>query len=756
MKSIFTKSLVLGVKLNILDMLEGNKNDTEDMQEVSIDFETLINDRRSIAFKVSQSYTKDYLLGPAPIVVYEETTSENINVTIILSTPPKEYILDFTFYITFDKNLTALSIFRTNTILEIINDRTLICDIYKLQKTIMEIEVEAPGSKPGQGKIDKNTLNRLLLKLAGEGYIKIFKVVMSNDEKFRTQWIIAHPHVEINHPLFKATQEQLVLKFFLGMEKVHKVSSKATENLLKQPPSLPSPFDSNEITESLNMLKEISDTKPSSSYKISRMFGRLLGFQPKFVRLQLLHELLYYLIYDYQPMDRMSHSDIEEVLVHYAPEEFHDIPPIYRRGVDWKMFIPPLPIHKEWDNGWALLCDVILAIPLSLWVKLFNTTLECPELYAYMEHPVRKHYLIKDIPLEFRHVIMFKRKYLPNAVELLYRLCFIGLVQLGPQNTQVKDQIFLYLNRRTTLYDTSTSAPSYHKVTPKNYKQISFIFSSRNNVEAYWCQLWTISMNTPLGQRTVMEGKSVTIENPAYKTVLLDALKSKTHKQAQDDDTGEIPGDKQGAAGLDSSMWVHLKRNWLWSSKTKKQVQSSKREDPNIRDANIACIKPVSIKYKELMNQNRKTFLPNDHVQFQKLVTVNPQRKREKCRVFQRKVSFKKKPKQKYALDSKDKSILKKVGISFRAAWSRKEDSLLIICKAASNFLSTKSNEQIIPLSIIRDVLHSLCPESKDKTTGACIRRIVKLSNVDPVMKRIKDNSRNLFNLQEISKYFSP
>lgn len=31
-------------------------------------------------------------------------------------------------------------------------------------------------------------------------------------------------------------------------------------------------------------------------------------------------------------------------------------------------------------------------------------------------------------------------------------------------------------------------------------------------------------------------------------------------------DEGSIPGDGLGAAGLDSSFYGHLKRNWIWTS----------------------------------------------------------------------------------------------------------------------------------------------------------------------------------------------
>ena len=36
----------------------------------------------------------------------------------------------------------------------------------------------------------------------------------------------------------------------------------------------------------------------------------------------------------------------------------------------WQMFIPPLPKHCGWPNGWAFLCDILLRLPLSIFVKV--------------------------------------------------------------------------------------------------------------------------------------------------------------------------------------------------------------------------------------------------------------------------------------------------------------------------------------------------------------------------------------------------
>lgn len=71
---------------------------------------------------------------------------------------------------------------------------------------------------------------------------------------------------------------------------------------------------------------------------------------------------------------------------------------------------------------------------------------------------------------------MHARKYIFNIHDTVTRLCYIGLVQFGPQRLKDKDQVFIYLNRRTELMDTVSSAPSYHKIEDKMYPVTKYSF----------------------------------------------------------------------------------------------------------------------------------------------------------------------------------------------------------------------------------------------------------------------------------------
>ena len=59
-------------------------------------------------------------------------------------------------------------------------------------------------------------------------------------------------------------------------------------------------------------------------------------------------------------------------------------------------------------------------------------------------------------------------------------------------------------------------------------------------------------------------------------------------------DEGIIPGDGLGAAGLDSSFYAHLKRNWIWTSyimdKAKKVGVRPGTISPSLRPSLLTCL----------------------------------------------------------------------------------------------------------------------------------------------------------------------
>nr|XP_021333887.1 general transcription factor 3C polypeptide 1-like [Danio rerio] len=58
-----------------------------------------------------------------------------------------------------------------------------------------------------------------------------------------------------------------------------------------------------------------------------------------------------------------------------------------------------------------------------------------------------------------------------------------------------------------------------------------------------------------------------------------------------------------------------------------------------------------------------------------------------------------------------------------RVAWTHTEDSLLMLCRVASNFLNRKLKRPFVPWTVVRDILHAEFDSSQDKTSLAVGRR---------------------------------
>ena len=244
------------------------------------------------------------------------------------------------------------------------------------------------------------------------------------------------------------------------------------------------------------------------------------------------------------------------------------------------------------------MCDVLLRIPLSVFVKIHNVNFEVPGLQEFLDHPIKKHILVKDLPTSIRNLLFVKRKYMFSIHEIVMRLCYLGLAQFGPQMLKEKDQVFIFLNRHTELWDTTSSAAGYHKIEDKPYPVTKFTFTSLGIAENYWYELWNTCINTCLGGRSVVEGKDILLEELSRKVEMIDAMKVKQPEEAVRDDTGFVPGDRKGAAGIDSAFFPHLKRNWNWVSTTQKDIT---KKEPRL-------ISVKTTKTRTLNSQTRKTF----------------------------------------------------------------------------------------------------------------------------------------------------
>lgn len=56
------------------------------------------------------------------------------------------------------------------------------------------------------------------------------------------------------------------------------------------------------------------------------------------------------------------------------------------------------------------MCDVLLRLPLSIFLHLVNVNYEVVGLDEYLSHPIRKHYLLKHLPPTIRNQLTAARR----------------------------------------------------------------------------------------------------------------------------------------------------------------------------------------------------------------------------------------------------------------------------------------------------------------------------------------------------------
>eukprot|EP00092_Neocalanus_flemingeri_P000749 GFUD01000793.1.p1 GENE.GFUD01000793.1~~GFUD01000793.1.p1 ORF type:complete len:1909 (+),score=561.12 GFUD01000793.1:540-5729(+) len=625
---------------------------------------------------------------------------------------------------------------RTNTIIEAVRLHKVIDDPTKLYKMIQENETKEGHT----AKMDKKSLMRLISKLGKEGQIHNIRCVFKHGDKKKVLHFVCEPGIDESNTVIQSAIEQAKMKF-----NIQPRTSNTSMAMVKD-----EEFLTDSVSESLAEMSELEDISkvarqsPTKSVSTQRV-GRKYGLQPKFVKMRELHLLLYYLIYGYTGEPGLDQREAANKLKSIGlvdddvVEEMSGMV-LYSSDVSWKMFIPPLPAHQGWGQGWCLMCDILLRLPLSIFVKLINQSTDVPGLQDYLTHPVRRNYLIRSLPHSMRNKMLFQRKYIFSVHEVATRLAYIGVLQFGPQKLKEKDQVFLFLNRYASLLDTTSSGPGYHQVdADRNFPLEEYTLASLTDVEQYWHRLWEVCIFTPLGGSSALSGQEITLEVMERKPAMIEALAPQNAEEAALHDDGTIPGDGLGAAGLDSSIFAHLKRNWTWNNSANYRKGDKLAAPPFIMSElpgksvtvktsegrkEVSVSKQANVK-RTTKGQKRKRANSecnknNVEEETDTRIKIKPRRPSVFTRVVGRKrAATERKP----YYDEKDKAALRLMR-KLRVDWSAGEDSFLLLCKVAGSYLCSNSRNQMVQYTAVRDLLHQHFPESQNKTSRACQRRL--------------------------------
>ncbi|KFQ26439.1 General transcription factor 3C polypeptide 1, partial [Merops nubicus] len=698
---------------------------------------------------------------------------------------------------------------RRNLIVEAVRNLRLIESLFTLQKMVMDQEKQEGVST----KCCKKSIVRLVQRLAQEGLLRLYRTTVIQDGISKKVEFVVHPSVSPSDPLVKSAIEQVRFR----------ISNSSTANRRIKVPQTPTSQDhaeeeslgqdtapdSGEMQESSSKADNNRARKCDEKMGITQLrnyhpvtvpgLGRSLGFLPKMPRLRMVHMFLWYLIYghplngtqqkggsDGEKKGSKQGLDVKAAVLEAQPDGAVEIASsgvnpeitvletevelsnqtVYVEDASWMRYVPPLPVHREFGFGWALVSDILLCLPLSVFVQIVQVSYKVDGLDDFLNDPLKKHTLIRFLPRSVRQQLLYKRRYIFSVVENLQRLCYMGLIQFGPtEKFQDKDQVFVYMKRNAVIVDTTICDPHYNLAqSSRPFERRLYVLSSMQDVENFWFDLQCVCLNTPLGgvrcprsKRSNLQGEEAALdaemeqESAAHKHNLERkcAMLEYTTGSREVVDDGTIPGDGLGAAGLDSSFYGHLKRNWIWTSYIINQTRKESTASENgltMRLQTFLTKHPLPLSTGgnkiNILGEAKAGSVPL--VQKEECIEISKEptqdrnkrvrggksQKRKRLRKDTGKKTKKKKKEEDSAEKSKrlryhdeaDQSALQRM-TRLRVTWTVQEDSLLMLCRIASHVLNAKVKGPFVPWQVVRDIMHASFEESLDKTSHSVGRR---------------------------------
>ncbi|CAN2391196.1 RNA polymerase III type 2 promoter sequence-specific DNA binding [Pristimantis euphronides] len=692
---------------------------------------------------------------------------------------------------------------RRNIIVEAVKNLRLVESLFTLQKMIMEQEKQEGVST----KCCKKSIRRLVQRLSVEGLVRLYHTVVIQDGISKKVEFVAHPSINPNNPLVKSAIEQI--RFRIS----NSTSGNRTRSPLGQSASGKTETDEQSkerekgrhgASQSDAADRPLRHTNPMEVTQLKNYhpvmvpgLGRTLGYLPKMPRLKITHMFLWYIVYGhpFRKIQQQPPVTVNNIATEGETTQLPDNHPtdsalatqstsypkthpnnkaakrvqyvldegteesaetVYVDEASWVRYVPPSTIHSEFGPGWILVSDILLCLPLSIFIQIVQVSYKVDDLEDYLNDPVKKHTLIRYLPRSIRQQLLYKRRYVFSVFQGLQKLYYMGVLQFGPtEKFQDKDQIFLYVKRNSTIIDTTTCDPHYNIAQAAHpFDKRSYSFESFQDVDNFWFDLQFVCLNTPLGvvrcprvkkandnalgqemdaeheERQSLDKKCSILENiPGSREVV---------------DDGTIPGDGLGAGGLDSSFYSHLKRNWIWISYIINSKKNTSKPDgltmrlQTFSNKHTLPLGPRSDKRNffgdismadtgELVNIVKEpTADRNKRVQGGRGQKRKRQKKetekKPKAKKMKTKESSEEKIKRNRYHDEADQSALQRM-TRLRVAWTSQEDGLLMLCRIASNILNRKVKRPFVPWQVVRDVMHANMDESLDKTSHSIGRR---------------------------------
>lgn len=284
---------------------------------------------------------------------------------------------------------------RLGIIVRAVNQEKVIKDVYTLKRKVLDAEKKL-GYKE---EICKKSLLRLLGRLSIDKRIKLFQVKIAMESHTKEFMVTTDMSVDPDTcPIFGMVLSAAKSRLLMS---IANEESKKNKIVKKQSDKPPTPMTVKQTIKKSLAKGEIQDQFDD---QIQYDGGVNYNYIPKFIRMRTLHEFLFYLAYEQndigEPIDQDLAKNHWRQLEPLTEFEAH-LPPIWSFEFGWKMFVQPLIPYAELPQGWALMTDVVNRLPLSLFVKIVKCS-EVEGLDEFLADPVKRHYLIRDLPPEIQ------------------------------------------------------------------------------------------------------------------------------------------------------------------------------------------------------------------------------------------------------------------------------------------------------------------------------------------------------------------
>ncbi|XP_048252917.1 general transcription factor 3C polypeptide 1-like isoform X1 [Haliotis rufescens] len=677
------------------------------------------------------------------------------------------------------KHLTALKLRRANKILDALKEAKVFESIPAIYKMLLMTEADEGCTE----RMDRKTMTQLINWLKANGKIKIIKSIVQQEDQVLELEFVCSPDVQPQDQIIKTFIDHAKMKNF-GMKKKHGSKSSRGDPTLHLPPDLPE-----SLRESIMKFREYRSKLKVEEMVYDPSAYMKYNFLPKVKRHKMVYEYLHYLLYGYaghlvdqsdsteasalsqddESGDTGAKSDEQSHLSVHEQIEAMKEPPLYLDDLTWKRYLAPLRSNHGHGQGWFLMSDVLVLMPLVVYCKVVSLPYKIDGLIEMLDHPKKRFYPVVCLPPSIRQQVLFARRYTQSFHDSCYQLCLMGLLSFGPQVFKDKDKCFMFLQKKALLLDTRTSIIAYCKTTPEldvSFKEQYYTLNTDEDVHTYWCDLEVIALNSNLGYKGVLDNEDDT--EPSFS--LVDALTNV--KFQEDPPIPYLPGDRRGASGFDSSLFLHLIRNWSRPGEVRRKkpdthnelvkrraAQRTRKKKTGVQERNeggrlkflstslskrlprlipqqqLGMMGPFTEDNKPTMSKRTRGNRGGKGVKRKPLDKSADGAKKMKIPKLRtafrisnknRKIRTRKRPEDKIrkrTYDDIDRSALGLM-IQERVTWTAREDTIILLCKTASLLLARHRRGMIVPWTVVRDILHDAVPESRDKSSPACQRRV--------------------------------